>query len=148
MLLEHCHNVINNVYSLRANVLVILWPIPWRNANDSFVSNKATKFGARMNVMPFLEHQILIVYVPNGIRLATVLVICPATIHIIRFEYRHIVTHQILFANAGCLQQLIDVGDIFAAHCLTGSYPKCILRTVPIRFNECRTTQFGNCRTN
>lgn len=102
MLLEHCHNIINYVHFLRANVFVILWPIPWRNANDPFVSYKTAKLGARVDVMPFLEHQILIVYMRYVIRLTTVRA-CVTPIHIILLEYRYIVAHQILFADPRCL---------------------------------------------
>lgn len=91
VLLEHCHNIVDDVYLLRADIFMILRPVSRRNANDSLVPNKTSKFGAGMNVMPFLEHQIMIVRNHCGMTAAFDCV--TVDINIVRFEYRQVVTH-------------------------------------------------------
>lgn len=60
MFFEHRHNIIDDIDSLRTNIFMILWPISRRNANDALIAYETSELGARMNVVPFFEYQILI----------------------------------------------------------------------------------------
>lgn len=114
LLLEQRHNVFDDVLLLGLEVLMVLRPVSRRDCDEIPVLDEASELGPGVNVFPFLYYEMVEAFLLNMI--------------------------QVVLANAGRFEKLIDIGEIHNAQCLPSSDPDCVSRAVPVGLDERRSS--------